>query len=254
MGTVELREEISVIKARIEAAALRAGRNPSDVQLIAVTKTHPVEVVRAALAAGIKHIGENKVQEAKDKFNMWNHERTFQLHMIGHLQTNKVRQAVELFDIIHSVDSTRLAAEIDRRAYTKDRVMPILIQVNTSREKTKHGVDPDGTFEMVKKIAEMKNIQIKGLMTIGALSASAANDMDRVRSYFKVLKDLWDFIAGQHIPTVEMKMLSMGMTGDFEVAIEEGATHVRIGTALFGRRRRIPKTDLPQKPEERLET
>ncbi|MBL7994255.1 YggS family pyridoxal phosphate-dependent enzyme [bacterium] len=230
---------------RIRDACQRSGRKPEDMQLIAVSKTYGVEEIKEALSAGICHIGENKVQEAKEKLPALQKDKSLshvQWHYIGHLQTNKVRQAVELFDIIHSVDSLRLAAEIDRRSYTKDKIMPVLIQVNTSREKSKYGIDPDDTLELVKQVSELKNVKIKGLMTIGALTATTANDTVKIRSYFRKLRELREFIAGKNIPNVDMDCLSMGMSNDFEIAIEEGATHLRIGTAIFGKRKRAVKS------------
>ncbi len=236
-------QRIEEIRQCISAAAKRCARNPNDVHLIAVGKTHDAAAIREALAAGITHLGENKVQEAKEKMVLLQRETKSsgaQWHFIGHLQTNKARQAVEIFDMIHSIDSYRLAAEVDRRSYTKDRIMPILVQVNTSREKSKYGLDPDEVLTAVKQIAELKNVKIKGLMTIGALTS--ADDTDAVRGYFKRLRDLKEFILKQQIPNVDMEYLSMGMSADFETAIEEGATHVRIGTAIFGKRKRAVKT------------
>ncbi len=229
------------VRQRMAAAAARGGRKAGDIAVVAVTKTYPIEYILAARDAGLTIIGENKVQEAKEKAALltardpkW--KTTW--HLVGHLQTNKARQAVEIFDMIHSVDSFRLAAEIDRRAYTRDKIMPILIEVNTSREKSKYGIDPDDVLETVKKIAELKNVAIKGLMTIGGLTAATAGDADRTRSYFRRLRELRDFVAEQKIPQVDMSVLSMGMSGDFEIAIEEGSTMVRIGTAIFGKRKR----------------
>ncbi len=232
---------INALQSRIEAAATRAGRDPKEIKLMAVTKTYGAEFVQAAATSGIAMIGENKVQEAKEKMALIP-SKNFELHLIGHLQTNKVRQAVEIFDMIQSVDSERLAAEIDRRAYTKDRIMPILLQVNTSREKSKYGLDPDNVMEAVKQISEFKNIRIRGLMTIGALTAITANDSEKIRSYFKRLRELRDFIRDQKILNVDMEMLSMGMSSDFEIAIEEGSTCIRVGTAIFGKRKRMIKT------------
>ncbi|NUM79843.1 YggS family pyridoxal phosphate-dependent enzyme [bacterium] len=234
-------ERIGELRRRVAEAAARCGRKTEDIRIIAVTKTHPVNYLHEAFAAGLTNFGENKIQEAKEKFPLIDSAKVtgpITRHLIGHLQTNKVRQAVEIFDVIHSVDSVRLATEIDKRAYTKDRVMPILIQVNTSREKSKYGIDPDETLKLVKQVAEFKNVKITGLMTIGALTASTSGDPDKVRLFFKRLRELRDFIADQKIPNVDMRDLSMGMTHDFETAIEEGATMIRIGTAIFGKRKR----------------
>lgn len=256
--TSTTKQRIGDITKRIQDACKRAGRKPEEVHLIAVSKTHPAEAIREAVEAGIMHIGENKVQEAKDKLHLLQQDKAFshvRWHYIGHLQTNKVRQAVEIFDMIHSVDSLRLAAEIDRRSYTQDKIMPILIQVNTSREKSKYGIDADDTLELIKHISELKNVTIKGLMTIGALTAATSNDTVKIRSYFQKLRELKEFISEQKIPNVDMEFLSMGMSGDFEIAIEEGATHVRIGTSIFGKRKRAVRSAtaaLPTKSEESL--
>ncbi|HMW31968.1 MAG TPA: YggS family pyridoxal phosphate-dependent enzyme [bacterium] len=247
-----IRANIETIRKKIEASARKVGRDPKEIHLIAVTKTYGIDYVREAVAAGISLIGENKVQEAKEKYTELEQSGNvpdFQLHLIGHLQTNKARQAVELFDMIHSVDSFRLAKEIDRRAYTVDKTMPILIQVNTSREATKYGVEPDNTLELIKQVSELKNIRIQGLMTIGALTAVQANDPEKIRSYFRRLRELRDFIREQNIPNVEMNALSMGMSSDFEIAIEEGANYIRIGTALFGKRKRAAKSAAPKSEE-----
>ncbi len=238
MENSDIRQAITDIKARVRASAAKVGRDPKSIRIIAVTKTHPPEFVRAAIEGGIGDIGENKVQEAKDKFHELSGDLRFRRHLVGHLQTNKVRPAIELFDLIHSVDSLRLAQEIDKRCYTQDRVLPILIQVNTSREKSKYGVPPDETLNLVRQIAELKNLRVQGLMTIGALTASMADKPDQIRSNFTILRDLQQAIREAAIPNVEMTELSMGMTHDFEIAIEEGATLIRIGTAIFGKRQR----------------
>ena len=257
-NTHTTQQRVRDVIQRINGASQRAGRKPEDIQLIAVSKTYGVNEIIEAIIAGIHHIGENKVQEAKEKLPALQHDKTYEhvrWHYIGHLQTNKVRQAVDLFDVIHSVDSLRLAAEIDRRSYTKDKIMPVLIQVNTSREKSKYGIDPDDTLELVKQVSELKNLKIKGLMTIGALTAATANDHEKIRSYFRRLRELKEFIAEQKIPNVDMTYLSMGMSNDFEIAVEEGATHLRIGTAIFGKRRRAAKSSalaVSNKMEEKL--
>lgn len=242
---------IETIRKTIADTALRVSRRPEDIILMAVTKTYPVEYIEEAYRHGIRHFGENKVQEAREKYGIFDDRLPgVTKHMIGHLQTNKVRQAVEMFDLIHSVDSLRLAAEIDRRAYTRDRVTDILIEVNTSREPSKYGVSVDDTVELVKRIAELKNIRIRGLMTLGALQASLSGDPDKVRPYFRKLAELSQFIAEQKIPNVSMEYLSMGMSMDYPVAIEEGANIIRIGTAIFGKRKRRPRTSAPESTEE----
>lgn len=230
------------IRSDIRQAALQVKRNPDEIILMAVTKTYPVAYIEEAYRSGIRHFGENKVQDAKEKYHVLDHmDPPATRHMIGHLQTNKVRQAVEIFDLIHSVDSLRLASEIDKRAYTRDKIMDILIQVNTSREATKYGIPVEDTFELVKRVSELKNVRIRGLMTIGALTASIAGDPEKVRPYFRKLSELSQFIAGQNIPGVSMEYLSMGMSHDFAAAIEEGANLIRIGTAIFGKRKRATR-------------
>ncbi len=239
----------------IAETAFRVKRKPEEIRLMAVTKTYPVHYIEEALKNGITHFGENKVQDAKEKFHVFEPlKSSVTRHMIGHLQTNKVRQAVEIFDMIHSVDSLRLAAEIDKRSYTRDKVMDILIEVNTSREPTKYGVSAEDTVELVKRVSELKNVRIRGLMTIGALSASVASDPEKVRPFFRKLSDLSQFIAGQGFPNVSMDVLSMGMSLDYITAIEEGANMLRIGTAIFGKRKRIARsagTSPSNQPEEK---
>jgi PLP dependent protein len=245
---------IQHIQSAVAETAARVKRKPDDVVLMAVTKTYPVHYMEEALKSGIRHFGENKVQDAKEKYHIFDPLLPdVTRHMIGHLQTNKVRQAVELFDLIHSVDSLRLAAEIDKRAYTKDKNMDILIEVNTSREPSKYGVSAEDTLELVKRIAELKNIRVRGLMTIGALSASVAGDPEKVRPYFRKLSELSQFIGAQKIPGVSMDYLSMGMSLDYIPAIEEGANLIRIGTAIFGKRKRMTRnagTTQPPNSEE----
>lgn len=253
---IAIRAHIQDIRNRVDAAARKAGRNPGEIHILAVTKTYPVAYIQEALAAGIRWFGENKVQEAKEKYQCFDNlteKDAVQKHMVGHLQTNKVRHAVEIFDMIQTVDSLRLATEIDKRAYTQDRIMDILIQVNTSREKSKYGIPPEDTLELVKRVAELKNVRIRGLMTIGPLTASVSADPEKVRPYFRRLFELKQFIAEQKIPQVNMEHLSMGMSLDFETAVEEGATIIRIGTAIFGKRKRTPRAAAPApNPEDQL--
>lgn len=223
----DINSNLASIKQRISEAAQGAGRSAEDVKLIAVTKTVPVELIEEAIQAGITDIGENKVQEAEAKAEVFS---SVTRHMIGHLQRNKVRQALGIFDIIQSVDSERLAAEIEAKA--KAKVVLILIEVKTSDEAAKYGVPADATIEFVKKIAGLKHLKIQGLMTM----APWFDDPEKARPYFKTLRELRDKIVELKIPNVEMKYLSMGMTDDFEVAIQEGSNMVRIGRAIFGKR------------------
>lgn len=220
---------------RVSDAAIRSGREPEDIRIVAISKTQPPEAVAAAVRAGIEDIGENKYQEAEKKFSEL--ERTcpqlkFTRHMVGHLQTNKARKAVRLFDMIQSLDSLRLGSALSRAAEEEGKAMPVLIEVNTSGEETKFGVNPLDAPALVEELAELPAIKIQGLMTIGAFLP----DPEEVRPCFVKLREFFERIGGMGIPGVEMKYLSMGMTSDFETAIEEGANIVRIGTAIFGAR------------------
>ena len=213
---------------RMKLAAERVGRKEESVKLVAVTKTIDVSRIKEAIESGITVIGENRVQEARDKYKEIGKE--VQWHLIGHLQTNKVKYIFDIFSLIHSVDSLSLAEEIQRRGENKGLNTDILIEVNLSGEKTKFGVLPEKAIGLIKGISRFKNINIQGLMTIPPFSESPEDS----RKYFKMLRILKDDVQKEGI---EMKELSMGMSGDFEVAIEEGATMVRIGTAIFGERR-----------------
>ena len=213
---------------KIKLAAERVGRKEESVELVAVTKTVDVSKIKEAIRAGIKIIGENRVQEAREKFKDIGKE--VEWHLIGHLQTNKVKYIFDIFSLIHSVDSLSLAEEIQKRAENKGLETDILIEVNLSGEKTKFGILPEKAINFVKDISRFKNINIMGLMTIPPFSESPEDS----RKYFKMLRMLRDDIQKEGI---EMKELSMGMSNDFEAAVEEGATMVRIGTAIFGERR-----------------
>ncbi len=217
---------IEEIQRKIAQAAKKSGRTAKDVTLVAVTKSVAAEVINQAIAAGISDIGENRVQEAREKFSSLAPVRR---HMIGHLQTNKVNQAIELFDLIHSVDSLRLGEAIARRAARQGKVMPILVQVNISGEATKYGVAPEETLPLVRALSGFVSLEVAGLMTI----CPAVEDPEEVRPYFRQMRLLKEEIEQQGFP---LKYLSMGMSGDYEVAVEEGANMVRIGTALFQKR------------------
>ncbi len=226
-----MQQKLDHIKARIRKAATDCGRDPESVRLVAVSKTKPAELVRRAIAAGAGIIGENYIQEAREKFKALD-DCTVDWHYIGHLQSNKARYAVRIFDLIHSVDSLKLARELNKSAKKIDKVQPILIQVNISKEKTKGGVHEAQALELVRAVSELTNLSIKGLMTMPPYF----DDPDRARPFFKALADLGQQIRAADIPNVSMNELSMGMSGDFEAAIEEGATLVRIGTSIFGAR------------------
>ena len=218
------------VRQRIKQACQRSNRDPGTVTLLAVTKGQPPEAVRAALDLGQVLFGENKIQEAKAKIPLCPGNTRW--HMIGHLQTNKAKYAVKLFDLIHSVDSLKLARELDKQAQKNDKIQAILIQVNVAQEISKSGVSVEDATELVRAIGQLSNLAIKGLMTIPPYF----NAPEKVKPYFKALRQLRDRIRREDIPHASMDELSMGMTGDFEVAIQEGATLVRIGTAIFGER------------------
>ena len=225
-----VKTNIERVKNRIADAASRSGRKSSDVRLMAVTKTVDDDRIMAAIEAGIDIIGESYVQEAKRKIEKMG--RPIEWHMIGYLQGNKAKYAVRLFDMIHSVDRMDLAAELDRRAGLAGCRMNILIEVNTSGEKTKSGVDHQEAMQLIKEIAPLEHLTIRGLMTMPPWF----DDPEEARPYFTTLRALRDGIMEARIPEVEMVELSMGMSGDFEVAVEEGATIVRVGRSIFGER------------------
>ena len=216
---------------RIKQAAVSSGRNPETIRLVAVSKTIPAESVKKAIDSGAGILGENYIQEARTKFNDLS-SYSVSWHFIGHLQTNKAKYAVRIFDLIHSVDSFKLAFELDKQAKKTDKIQNILIQINIAGESSKSGISVQDTLNLVKEISVLKNIAIKGLMTMPPFF----NAPEKVRPFFKHLRNLRDQISKEAIHNVAMDELSMGMTGDFEVAIEEGATLVRIGTAIFGER------------------
>jgi PLP dependent protein len=226
-----LKDRLISVQDRIKTAALDSGRKPEDVQLIAVSKTVPVERLETAIQSGVSVFGENYIQESREKFNaLYTHPISW--HFIGHLQSNKAKYAVKMFDLIHSVDSLKLARELDKQAGKIDKVQPVLVQVNISEESSKSGVHLDDTVQLVREMSRLTHIAIKGLMTMPPYF----NAPDKVRPFFRDLRRLRDHLLTLKIPDVSMKELSMGMTGDFEVAIQEGATLVRIGTAIFGER------------------
>jgi pyridoxal phosphate enzyme (YggS family) len=226
-----VKDRLIVVHQKIQAAAVNCGRDPRAVQLVAVSKTQPVQIVKEAALSGVTIFGENYIQEAREKFSALC-DKSVSWHFIGHLQTNKAKYAVRMFDLIHSVDSFKLAVELDKQARKLDKVQKILIQVNISEEPTKSGVTLEKTIALIRRIAEYKHILVKGLMTMPPFF----NASEKVRPYFKALRRLRNQIAKEKIPHVFMEELSMGMTGDFQTAIEEGATLVRIGTAIFGER------------------
>ena len=228
---ISVRKNIEHIRERIAEAALRSGRNPGDVKLMAVTKTVDDDRIMEAIQCGVDIIGENYVQEAKRKIEKMG--RSIEWHLIGHLQSNKAKYAVRFFDMVHSVDRMSLARELDRRSKMIDRVMPVLIEVNISGEDTKSGVPRGEVIPLIREVAGLEHLAVGGLMTLPAWF----DDPEDARPSFAGVRELRDMVVDANIPGVEMRELSMGMTDDFEVAIEEGATIVRIGRALFGERK-----------------
>ena len=225
-----LKENFQSVEARIQAACDRAGRSRKEVTLIAVSKTKPVEMLQTIYDAGSRDFGENKVQEMCDKIEQL--PTGIRWHMIGHLQTNKVKYIVGRVSLIHSVDSLHLAQEIEKQAAKLDVIVPILIEVNIAEEESKFGIHKEETISLVREVAALPHIRIQGLMTI----APYVENPEDNRAYFRGIKQLSVDIARENIDNVSMDCLSMGMTGDYEVAIEEGATMVRVGTGIFGER------------------
>lgn len=226
---MSVRDNVKRVRERMAAAAERALRDPADVLLVAVTKTVPPGPIAECVEAGVTAVGENRIQEAERKFGDL---PPVEKHMVGHLQRNKVPKALELFDMIESVDSPRLAREISKRASREALEVPVLVEVNTSGEASKYGFDPDEAVDRIGELADLEGIRIRGLMTVGAFE----QDPDNVRPSFRTLRSIRDSVEEAVIPGVSMDHLSMGMTNDFEVAIEEGATIVRVGRAIFGER------------------
>ena len=229
-----LMENIKNVYRKISSASIRSGRSPFDVKLIAVTKTVPVKKVQEAIDLGLRIFGENRVQEAQEKilhFGAHCQECQFEWHLIGHLQRNKAKTAVELFDLIHTVDSIKLAEAVNNYAVKEGKTQRILIQVKLSREETKHGIKKGELIALVSAVSEMSNLKLEGLMTMPPFF----DNPQKTRPYFKELSELRNEVVLK--TASRMPELSMGMTNDYEEAILEGATMVRIGTAIFGARR-----------------
>ena len=223
-------QNLTLIRDRIEKTAKRAKRNPQDITLICVTKQASLKQVEEVISFGATDIGENRVIDALLKYNqLKDSNNTLKWHMIGHLQSNKVKKALSFFDTIHSVDSIRLASEINRQAELINKRIDCFIEVNVAGEDSKYGIKPDQAHDFVKEASLLSNIKIVGLM----MMAPFVDNPEEVRSYFKDLRNLRDSLLSENIPNTDIRELSMGMTQDFEVAIEEGATMVRIGTAIF---------------------
>lgn len=232
MAEKNIKERIEKLRIRINTVVELVGRNPESIKLIAVTKTRTSETIDSALKSGIEFIGENKVQEAEQKLPLLK-EKYKEFHFVGHLQSNKISKLMKLNPaLIHSIDKFSTAEKLNEYLSKKDKKQDILIQVNTSEEQSKFGIKPDETLDFIKKIGSLSNLNITGLMTIGIFS----DNEKKIRNCFQILRKLFEKIKAEKIPNIEMKYLSMGMTNDFEIAIQEGANIIRIGTAIFGTR------------------
>ncbi len=225
-----LKDNLQSVQQRVQNACDRSGRKREDVKLIAVSKTKPVEMIREIYEEGIRDFGENHPQEIRDKVPAMPQDINW--HMIGHLQTNKIKYIIERTCMVHSVDSIHLAEELSKAAVNHGRVMPVLIEVNMAGEETKNGISPSEALDFITRASAFPGINIQGLMTIAPNTENAEEN----RPVFREMKKLFIDIKDKNIDNVNMKHLSMGMTGDFEVAIEEGATMIRVGTAIFGAR------------------
>ena len=223
-----IRENLLGVMEKIERAARKAGRDPNEIKLVAVSKTVEAARIKEAIEAGASILGENYVQEAQKKIEEIGHPVSW--HFIGHLQSNKAKYAIRLFDMIHSLDSIPLAEELNRRAEQADRVIKVMVEVNLSKEATKFGTDEETVLNLAKKIHRLNHLYLEGLMTMPPYFDSP----EMSRPYYIALRELKERMVKEGIP---MKELSMGMSNDFEIAIEEGATYVRVGTAIFGARR-----------------
>jgi pyridoxal phosphate enzyme (YggS family) len=218
------------VLTRMNEAVARCGRNPKEIKLLAAAKSQSVEAMRAAIAAGVTLIGENYVQEAADKQKLI--ADSVEWHMIGHLQRNKVKMAMELFDVIESLDNLALARELDKEGAKRGKTIRAFVEVNLGGEESKSGIAKDQLTSMFVELGKLAHLRIEGLMTVPPFR----ENLEEVRLYFRELRELRDSLAALHLSNVDLKELSMGMTHDYTVAVEEGATIVRIGTALFGPR------------------
>jgi len=231
---MSIAENIAEVRERIAAAARRAARNPDEITLMGVSKTFPIERIREAYAAGLRVFGENRVQEFAGKADALRDLRDTEWHLIGHLQTNKAGKAAELFDAVDSVDSVRMAEKLNASAESVGKTLSVLIEINVGGEQAKSGVAPNsGELEQILRNAlRWDNLKINGLMTVPPYT----EDPEGSRPYFRQLRQIRDSIAARDLPQISIAVLSMGMSHDFEVAIQEGATCVRVGTAIFGER------------------
>lgn len=231
--TVEqIRQNLATVRQRIDQACVQAGRDPKDVRLLPVSKTHPADFLRLAYAAGCRMLGENKIQEAYQKWQDLEDLTDLQWSIIGHLQTNKARYVARFATEFHALHSLRLAQVLDQRLTLEDRYLDVLVQVNTSGEASKYGIAPEDAPELIKQMGQFPRLRVRGLMTL----AMNSDDSEAVRGCFIQLRELRDSLQAIAPEGMELKELSMGMSGDFELAIAEGATIVRIGQAIFGAR------------------
>ena len=225
-----IKENIDEVRKRIENSAKKVGRNPDDILLLAVSKTIDVPKIKEAVACGLNSLGENRVQEIMEKYEPMGDGISW--HLIGHLQTNKVKYIIDKVCLIHSVESIKLATEIDKKAEKSGVIMDILVEVNMAGEESKFGIAPSECESFIRELSKFKNIRVKGLMTVAPFTENPEDN----RIYFRKLKEMLVDINSKNIDNINMCELSMGMTGDYEVAIEEGATIVRVGTGIFGER------------------
>jgi pyridoxal phosphate enzyme (YggS family) len=239
MPAQSIAANVTAVRERIARAAASVRRSPESITLMAVSKTVEPERIRQAYAAGLRILGENRVQEFQDKLDHLRELEGAQWHLIGHLQSNKANKAAEIFDAVDSVDSLPLAERLDRAALAAGKVLPVLIEINIGGEESKNGVPLDSPEleVLLRGVEKLGHVQVRGLMAVPPL----ASDPEATRPYFRLLRDLRDSIAARRLPNLQMDVLSMGMSHDFEVAIEEGSTCVRVGTAIFGERPR-PQT------------
>ena len=228
----QLRQNLATIRERIDQACLQAGRDPQEVRLLPVSKTHPAEYLRLAYAAGCRMLGENKIQEAYQKWQELEDLKDLEWSVIGHLQTNKAKYVARFASEFHALDSLRLAQALDQRLTIEDRYLDVLVQINTSGEESKYGLEPEQAPELIAELAQFTRLRVRGLMTL----AMNSEDREAVRGCFVKLRELRDNLQANAPAGMQLTELSMGMSGDFEIAIAEGATIVRIGQAIFGAR------------------
>lgn len=228
----QLRQNLATIRERIDQACLQAGRDPQEVRLLPVSKTHPAEYLRLAYAAGCRMLGENKIQEAYQKWQELEDLKDLEWSVIGHLQTNKAKYVARFASEFHALDSLRLAQALDQRLTIENRYLDVLVQINTSGEESKYGLEPEQAPELIAELAQFTRLRVRGLMTL----AMNSEDREAVRGCFVKLRELRDSLQANAPAGMQLTELSMGMSGDFELAIAEGATIVRIGQAIFGAR------------------